>query len=68
QINHIKWYYRIGEEREERVVENNMRILYPQELDDLLHYNGFMVETKYGDYDESAFTSDSPKQLVVCRV
>jgi SAM-dependent methyltransferase len=68
QINHIKWYYRIAEQEEERVVENNMRILYPGELDDLLHYNGFDVEVKYGDYDESNFTSDSPKQLVVCRL
>jgi hypothetical protein len=26
-----------------------------------------VVEAKYGDYDESVFTSDSPKQLTVCR-
>jgi hypothetical protein len=67
QINHIKWYYRIGDEKEERMVENNMRILYPGELDTLLHYNGFIIEGKYGDFDESPFTSNSPKQLIVCR-
>ena len=67
QINHITWYYRVGEKEDARVVENNMRILYPQELDELLHYNGFIVEEKYGNYDQSPFEVRSPKQLTVCR-
>lgn len=66
QINRIQWYYNIGEGIEEFVVENNMRILYPQELDALLVYNGFAIEAKYGNYDETPFESASPKQLVVC--
>jgi ubiquinone/menaquinone biosynthesis C-methylase UbiE len=66
QINRIKWYYKIESEEKERVVENNMRILFPQELDGLLHYNGFSIEAKFGDYDQSSFRSTSPKQLVVC--
>ena len=66
QINHIKWYHQIGD-CEEQVVENNMRILFPQELDALLHYNGFVIEHKFGNYDQSPFDSASPKQLVVCR-
>jgi SAM-dependent methyltransferase len=65
QINRIKWYYQIGEE-EERVVENNMRIFFPQELDGLLQYYGFTIEAKFGNYDETPFESTSPKQLVVC--
>jgi SAM-dependent methyltransferase len=67
QINRILWHYNIGEGLEEFVVENNMRILYPQELDALLLYNGFTIEAKYGNYDETPFDSTSPKQLVVCR-
>jgi len=67
QINHIKWHYRIGDKEDVRIVENNMRILYPQELDALLHHNGFAVDVKYGDYDESPFEPASPKQLTVCR-
>jgi SAM-dependent methyltransferase len=66
QINHIKWYYKIGD-NDEFHVENNMRIFFPQELDALLHYNGFAIEAKYGNYDESQYESESPKQLVVCR-
>ncbi len=67
QINRIKWYYQVGSGEVERVVENNMRILFPQELDALLGYNGFDIEAKYGDYDETPFESHSPKQLIVCR-
>lgn len=66
QINRIKWYYKVESEKKGRVVENNMRILFPQELDGLLHYNGFSIETKFGNYDQSPFRSTSPKQLVVC--
>lgn len=66
QINSIKWYYKIGSQADEVVEELNMRIFYPQELDALLYYNGFTIEAKFGNYDESSFVSASPKQLIVC--
>lgn len=66
QINHIKWYYKIGKQ-EEFAVELNMCIYFPQELDNLLYYNGLEIIEKYGDFDESPFESDSPKQLIVCK-
>jgi SAM-dependent methyltransferase len=65
QINHIKWYFQFEDGRE-RVVEVNMRMLFPQELDSLLVYNGFAIEHKFGDYDLSPYGAASPKQLVVC--
>lgn len=43
-----------------------MRIYFPQELDALLKYNGFAIESKFGDYVEKPFTSDSPHQLIAC--
>jgi SAM-dependent methyltransferase len=67
QVNHITWYYQIGQERQPSI-ENNMRVFYPQELEALLYYNGFSLEAKYGDYDEGSFRSASPHQLVVCQV
>ena len=66
QVNRIKWYYKIEGEEKERVIENNMRILFPQELDELLHYNGFSIEAKFSNYDQSPFLPASPKQLIVC--
>jgi hypothetical protein len=67
QINHIKWYYRIGDQ-DEIVRELNMRQLYPAELDALLHYKGYYLENKYGDYDRSPFESSSVRQVCVCRL
>jgi len=66
QINRIKWYYKVG--REKKVVENNMRIFFPQELDALLIYNGFTIEHKFGNYDEAPFNSESPNQLIICHM
>jgi SAM-dependent methyltransferase len=66
QINYIKWYFKIGQSPDETVEELNLRILYPQEFDALLKYNGFSIEAKYGDYARNPFASGSPKQIVVC--
>jgi SAM-dependent methyltransferase len=67
QINTIHLYYHMpdGTERTDDLV---LRMFFPQELDALLKYNGLKIEAKYGDFDESPFVSDSPKQLVVARL
>jgi SAM-dependent methyltransferase len=67
QVNHIKWYYRVGEGAGERVAELNMRIFFPQELDALLRASGLEIEAKYGDFDESPFVSGSPRQIIRTR-
>lgn len=66
QINYIKLHYKIGDR--EFMHELNMRIFYPQELDALLFYNGFAIEHKYGDFDQSPFTSESKGQIVVSKM
>ncbi len=68
QINRIKWYYRFADQTEEIVQDLSMRIFFPQELDMLFHYNGFAIDAKYGNYDETPFVSSSPKQIVVARL
>jgi ubiquinone/menaquinone biosynthesis C-methylase UbiE len=65
QINHIDWHYRNQFVKEEQTVSFSMRQFFPQELDALFTYNGFNIEKKYGDFDESAFSAKSPKQLIV---
>jgi ubiquinone/menaquinone biosynthesis C-methylase UbiE len=64
QINVVKWFYKTADK--EKTMDLNMRVFYPQELDALLKLNGFEIEEKYGNFDESPFESDSPKQLVIC--
>jgi ubiquinone/menaquinone biosynthesis C-methylase UbiE len=65
QINHIDWHYKNQYHKEEQTVSFTMRQFFPQELDALFDFNGFKIEAKYGDFDESAFTSDSPKQIII---
>lgn len=43
------------------------RIFFPPEVDALLHYNGFTVTDRYGDWDRSPLTNDSPRMIFVCR-
>ncbi|MBM4167006.1 MAG: class I SAM-dependent methyltransferase [Ignavibacteria bacterium] len=66
QINHIYWHYTFEGEEEECIDDVQMRIYFPLELDAFLQFNGFTIEEKYGNYDESPFISSSPKQLFVC--
>lgn len=65
QVNHIRLHYRLpdGSERTERL---DMRMYFPQELDALLHYNGFRIDSKYGDYSLKPFGPASKRQLLVC--
>lgn len=67
QINHIEWFYLDETSGAEEALSFEMRQFYPQEVDALLEYNGFVIEQKYGDYQEAAFSSSSVKQLIVCR-
>ena len=65
QINTIILFYSLPDRTEDHVETLSMRIYYPQELDELLTYNGFAIDAKYGDYNRSPFQSSSPRQLVV---
>lgn len=67
QINYIRWFFRSERNVQERVLSFEMRQFFPQEIAALLWYNGFLIEHKYGSYDDREFDSDSPKQLIVCR-
>lgn len=66
QINHIEWGYRWRESGREETLSFEMRQFFPQEMDALLACNGFNVEYKYGDFDESPFVGASRKQIYVC--
>jgi SAM-dependent methyltransferase len=68
QIKRITTYHSIPGEDTEIEGELNMRMYFPQELDALIKYNGFVLECKYGSYDQIAFGAESQKQLVVCRL
>jgi SAM-dependent methyltransferase len=66
QIKGIKTFHSFSGKDEEIEGELNMRIYFPQELDAFLKYNGFVIEHKFGDYEQAAFGPESEKQLIVC--
>jgi hypothetical protein len=66
QVNHISWHFLSDGADKEVVLSFEMRQFFPQEIDALLEYNGFIVERKYGGYDGEEFAGSSPKQLIVC--
>jgi SAM-dependent methyltransferase len=68
QIKQVTFHYTVPGATEEIDGRLNLRMYFPQELDALLTYNGFVLEGKYGSYDRSAFDARSEKQLVVCRL
>ncbi len=50
-----------------RTKDVRMRCYFPEELVALCRLGGFDVVRRLGDYDGSAFTADSPKQILLCR-
>jgi SAM-dependent methyltransferase len=50
-----------------RIVPLSQRQLFPQELEALLHYNGFVVEQRWGDFDRGPLTAESESQVIVAR-
>jgi SAM-dependent methyltransferase len=69
QIRHETAYRRWQNEAGKTVTKIAPMALYchfPQELESLLHYNGFHIEEKYGDWDFTPLTSESPMLLYLC--
>ena len=67
QVNHIQWFFRNEGSDNEVMLSFEMRQFFPQEMDALLWYNDFLIEHKYGNYNEEEFSRDAWKQLIICR-
>jgi SAM-dependent methyltransferase len=71
QVNRIKWYFSRrgpnGLEPDFRVEDLHMRCFFPQELDLLVHSQGFEIVEKFGNFERKPFASGDPKQILVCR-
>ena len=66
EINHIHWYFDRGDDGEQDEYEFDMRMIYPDTMDRLLHKGGFIIEEKWGDYDGEPFDETSLLQLYIC--
>jgi SAM-dependent methyltransferase len=59
------FYLRAGELTRTKQVQ--MRCFFPEELMGLCHFNGLEVVQRFGNYDETPFGNNSPKQILLCR-
>jgi hypothetical protein len=63
----IRRWIDVDGQEQVRIAPLKLRHFFPQELDMLLHYNGFKVVEAYGDADFSRLTGDSPNIYYVCQ-
>ena len=49
------------------VVPLAQRHVFPAELEALLHYNGFRIDERWGDFDRTPLTAASESQILVAR-
>ncbi|MEW6403505.1 MAG: class I SAM-dependent methyltransferase, partial [Chloroflexota bacterium] len=61
-----RWTDANGEENL-RVVPLSLRYVFPQEMEALLHYNGFEIVELYGDAEMSPLTNESSAMIYVCK-
>lgn len=66
QISQLTWYFDSAGSWKE--VRFGMRVFFPQEIDALLHYNGFRIISKFGDFDGKFFLGSSLRQIIISAV
>jgi hypothetical protein len=69
QVRHETAYRRWVDEDGQEVTRRArlaMRLLFPQEMMALLHYNGFKVLHRWGGWDSSPLTAESQRIIYEC--
>jgi SAM-dependent methyltransferase len=69
QILHWTSYrrWREGDEEHTKTSRIAVRYTFPQELEALLHYNGFAITRQYGDWNLEPLSATSTSIISVCR-
>jgi hypothetical protein len=52
---------------EEIEVESSAALLFNREVDLLVRLSGFIVEKEFGGFDESPYTSDSYRRILILK-
>jgi SAM-dependent methyltransferase len=72
QIAFMQIYYApeksVRGSRREKVVRLAHRYFFPQELEEIFFYNGFVIERHEGDFHGSKLSSDSDEQVCIARL
>ena len=67
QINYIRIYYSPEGGGPERVVRLTHRMFFPAEIEALLHYNGWRLLERYGDFGWGPLEQGSEQQVCIAR-
>jgi 2-polyprenyl-3-methyl-5-hydroxy-6-metoxy-1,4-benzoquinol methylase len=70
QIQHYsrELQFRYADGRQEtRHLRTALRYVFPQEMEALLHYNGFRIHTCYGSWQQDPLTATAPAMIYVCQ-
>jgi SAM-dependent methyltransferase len=68
QVNRGAWIFSAAGRPDYLTVPLHLRSIFPQELPMLLAANGLELVSRYGDFGGEPFTSDSARQVCICRV
>jgi SAM-dependent methyltransferase len=68
QVNRSSLHFSAPGRADYMTVPIHLRSLFPVELPLLLSANGFVLETRYGDFGGEPFESASARQVCLCRV
>jgi len=66
QILRLVWYLSKAHAPDFRVVDYQLRAIFPQELSRRLEAAGFRLEICYGEFSREPFESSSPRQVCIC--
>jgi hypothetical protein len=69
QVLHWTTYRRWNDGEGEHMKETHIacRFTHPQELEALLHYNGFAIVQQYGNWNKEALSDSSPSIISICK-
>jgi SAM-dependent methyltransferase len=68
QVQQVRMMFqRLDRPELERTTPLSLRCYFPEELSALLHYNGYTVTARYGDFARGPLMSDSDSQIIVAR-
>ena len=67
QVNRGAWILSAPGRPDYLTVPLHLRSIFPQELPVLLASNGLELVVRYGGFEREPFTSESPRQLCICR-
>ncbi len=70
QVIHWTSYRRWNDGARDRQKETHIacRFTHPQELEALLHYNGFQIVRQYGTWDKQRLSARSPNIISICSI